>query len=142
MVDKGENPEELSEEESCPVTEQKEKPFPCSQCPYSFVSNAKLKYHIDSVHLGIKQFECSFCDYSCARKANLKRHIEVKHENNKSSEPYECTKCDETFSAKSYLRVHFKVAHEGKNPVQNISHQPQNASKKKTLFVLSFMSII
>ena len=126
MVDKGENPEELSEEESCPVTEQKQKPFPCSQCPYSFVSNAKLKYHIDSVHLGIKQFECSYCDYSCARKANLKRHIEVKHENNKSSEPYECTKCDETFSAKSYLRVHFKVAHEGKNPVQNISHQPMN----------------
>ena len=54
--------------------------FPCVEkdCAYAGPSNNALKYHINSVHLGIR-YPCSICLKTFSEKNHVKRHYENVH---------------------------------------------------------------
>ena len=96
------------------------KKFPCEICDKRFDGKAKLKGHIDSVHLKLKRFKCDQCDYECAEKGNLRKHMQ-KHalENDK----FTCEFCSLATTNKRTLDGHIENSHkngaEGTNNWKN-----------------------
>ena len=80
----------------------------CDQCESSFDSPAKLKIHIDSVHLGLKPHKCSQCDEAFGYKAQLTRHIKSVHEN-----AFVCPTCNKAFRGNDKMEDHIAAVHEG-----------------------------
>ena len=50
----------------------------CEDCGKSFKGKQSLKFHIDSVHKGIK-YSCESCGKSYTQKAVLNRHVKTLH---------------------------------------------------------------
>ena len=77
------------------------------QCNFKAKRKKKLRYHINSVHLGVN-YPCNRCDFKAKRPDTLKEHIESKHDRIK----HECSQCGKQFS-RGYLYQHIKSQHEG-----------------------------
>ena len=84
------------------------KPFPCDQCEASYDRRAKLKNHIDTIHLGLKPYKCTQCDEAFGKNGNLLRHIKSAHEN-----AFVCEQCNKSFAAKDAKERHIALVHEG-----------------------------
>ena len=84
------------------------KPFPCDQCEYSTDRPAKLKIHVDTVHLGLKPHKCTECDEAFGVKSHLTSHIKSVHEN-----AFVCPTCNKAFGQKVNLERHISSVHEG-----------------------------
>ncbi|XP_062559119.1 zinc finger and SCAN domain-containing protein 31-like [Armigeres subalbatus] len=122
------------------------RPFPCDKCEKKFYTNAKLRSHIDSVHIGERKFSCEVCgkafvlrktlnahmlshaaekDFVCSicSKGFLFRWALVKHERVHTGErPYECTLdgCGKRFATSSNLKQHQKTNTHYKNPREDV----------------------
>ena len=81
----------------------------CPQCDYVAGSKPSLKYHIESVHLGIR-YPCQQCDYMAKKKAQLRVHVQTIHEGKR----YPCVKCDFIATQRGHLYKHVKAKHEGR----------------------------
>ena len=67
---------------------------PCPICNKSYSQKA-LKFHISSVHDGVKPFKCSSCDASFARNNHLRRHYGNVHEGKRE---FMCILCKDSFT--------------------------------------------
>ena len=90
----------------------------CPQCDY-VGSTASLKYHIDSVHLGIR-YPCQQCDYMFKKKDDLKRHVQTIHEGIR----YPCDKCDFIATQRGHLYKHIRAKHEGRCIYYSLTPSP------------------
>ena len=52
----------------------------CDKCEKQFISNPKLRRHIDGVHERQKNVQCETCDKQFFDKSHLKRHKQYVHE--------------------------------------------------------------
>ena len=80
----------------------------CKICSKVFVSQSKLKRHIDSVHKKIS-YKCEKCNKNLSSKESLKTHIENVHDKKRI---INCNLCDNKFSNNTSLQLHIKAVHE------------------------------
>ena len=75
--------------------------FNCPQCPKKFITNERLKIHVNTVHVD-RNLKCEHCDKHFKSLKNLKRHLET-HQG-----PEECSICHRKFNdlRRHTLRVH------------------------------------
>jgi len=52
---------------------------PCPHCAKLFTTKHSMKFHMQSLHLGMKKYLCSFCDKCFMYKYNLDVHIKSVH---------------------------------------------------------------
>lgn len=81
-----------------------EKPYKCSQCSRTFVSNGVLKAHI-RIHTGVKQYHCIMCDNSFSTNGSLKRHMSTHSE----VRPFMCPYCQKQFKTNVNCKKHMKT---------------------------------
>lgn len=88
------------------------KTFECHSCEKPFPTKHRIRRHIRSVHIGLKQFKCPnrSCSKSFSQKGHLKQHIDSVHSGLK---PFECPNrsCSKKFSNKSNLKRHIASVH-------------------------------
>ncbi|KXJ73418.1 zinc finger protein 79 [Aedes albopictus] len=122
------------------------RPFKCEQCERKFYTNAKLRSHVESVHIGERKYSCEICgkafvlrktlnahilshatekDYICSicSKGFLFRWALVKHERVHTGEkPYLCDLdgCGKRFATSSNLKQHQKTNTHCKNPREDV----------------------
>ena len=84
--------------------------FPCQSCDFKAPLKDGLKFHIESVHLGIR-YQCNFegCSYSSVLKTSLRIHRAREH----SEKVIPCLICDDKFAIEHLLKQHIASKHEG-----------------------------
>ena len=80
--------------------------FKCEKCKKKFISEARLNWHLVTIHEGNKPYQCIHCKKNFSFKKSLKTHIISAHDGGS----YECSECSDTFSNKALFKVHF-LAH-------------------------------
>ena len=89
---------------------KRELKFPCEHCTRVFDANAKLKTHIDIVHLGKKPYKCDLCDYDAAYSQTLREHKDTVH----FGVMFTCSypNCNKQMNRRCNLNKHMKTAHQ------------------------------
>ena len=108
----------------------------CLICVESFPSENRLKEHVTSVHVEVKQFPCSKCGKCFSRIELLQDHISIVHE---GKNVFQCSLCDYktklkgnmTSRAKINLNRHIAAVHELKKPFECNICNKKFARKKK-----------
>ena len=74
----------------------------CVHCDKNFISNSKLKNHVENIHDGVRHV-CDKCGKSYTAKQELKRHILIIHDKVRLKRRYnkQCAECSSKF-VKSY----------------------------------------
>ena len=85
-------------------TNNREKPYKCSECDKCFTKKCKLRQH-QRIHTGEKPYKCSECDKCFTQKDRLIIHQRV----HTGEKPYKCSECDKGFTSKSRLNIHQRV---------------------------------
>ena len=82
-----------------------EKPYQCTLCPESFVSNSRLKLHTGRAHMSNedKPFKCTSCGKGFALNYMLGAHAKV------HSKPHRCMTCGRKFAMQCKLKLHSKT---------------------------------
>ncbi|CAH0383798.1 unnamed protein product [Bemisia tabaci] len=80
-------------------------------CAHSFSNPCKLQKHM-RVHTGGKPFRCQQCPASFQGEWNLKSHMLARHSD---ENPFRCPQCSSSFTCKSSLTFHLKK-HSGERP--------------------------
>jgi len=83
----------------------------CDRCEYKCKSAHRLKFHIDTVHLGIKKHLCQWCPAAFATTSSLKKHI-LTHTGERN---FKCPFCEKAFHSKCNLEKHIRT-HTGEKP--------------------------
>jgi uncharacterized Zn-finger protein len=91
------------------------RPYKCEYegCDKAFISNTKLKSHVNSVHLKQRSFRCEICGKAFLEKNNLKNHLRVHIGDRK----FKCDICNKTFLFNGSLTCH-KMTHYGEKKHQ------------------------
>lgn len=85
-----------------------EKQHECPHCLKRYVSNSRMRLHIQAVHAAKKRFSCHQCDKSFPVRTSLLEHIRVDHQGIK----FVCFPCNHTFRSAKNLKRHFKTIHD------------------------------
>ncbi|XP_058458364.1 zinc finger protein 595-like [Malaya genurostris] len=86
--------------------DDRERPYRCSYCSKTYMTNGNLQEHIRMVHTGVK-FPCKHCGIKLSTKSSWKRHMKGHTE-----EGFSCSICQEKFSSHSVLAKHKRRVHE------------------------------
>ena len=81
----------------------------CQICDKSCKGPLKLKFHISTIHDGIKEPKCDFCELTFGEFDELQNHTLNIH---KGQKIYKCHGCDKAFSTLGNLKHHVKIIHE------------------------------
>ncbi|XP_033210509.1 zinc finger protein 585A-like isoform X2 [Belonocnema kinseyi] len=92
--------------------EYRPRPFECSHCSKSFLSQQNLSQH-ERTHNGVKEYVCDQCGKAFGSPHNLEVHSIV-HTGHK---PYRCSECGKAFARKAEIRDHERT-HTGEKPYQ------------------------
>lgn len=84
------------------------KTFICERCPFTTAVKETLKYHIDAVHLKIKENKCNFCEFRTFKRWNLQRHINARH---LVRTTYKCVDCQYETGILCNLYKHQRTRH-------------------------------
>ena len=79
-------------------------------CDHKASQKAHLEYHVNAIHLQLKDFKCKECQKSFVDKNHLTTHINRAHLKTKSIK--KCPKCKKDFA---FLSQHMKDMHNEKN---------------------------
>ncbi|XP_001657961.2 zinc finger protein 79 [Aedes aegypti] len=138
-------------------THTKVRPFACDRCEKKFYTNAKLRSHVESVHIGERKYSCEICgkafvlrktlnahmlshaaekDFVCSvcSKGFLFRWALVKHERVHTGErPYVCDLdgCGKRFATSSNLKQHQKTNTHWKNPRDDVCQHCNKSFQNK-----------
>ena len=84
--------------------------FPCQTCDFKAPLKDGLKFHIESVHLGIR-YQCNFqdCSHSSVLKTSLRIHRAREH----SEKVIPCLICEDKFAIEYLLKNHIASKHQG-----------------------------
>ena len=109
--------------------------YNCSYCEKAFHKNAKLKEHINSVHLSLKPYMCDHCSVTFSRRHSLTKH--VKHHCSgqlitKAKPNHHCSYCEKPFHKNAKLKEHIDSVHLGSKPYL-CEHCPATFSIKDSL---------
>lgn len=88
------------------------KPFKCSKCGKSYVTNSHLNKHIRDVHEAT-HLQCKECKIRFSTKELLKAHCE--QFGHSILWPFPCPECDRSYPNKKSLQIH-QVSHKGYKP--------------------------
>jgi len=78
----------------------------CDLCNYETSKRENLKFHIRSVHEGVR-YTCEHCGYQAMRQENLRAHIRDLHENL----TFFCNKCQFQTNRKRKIHEHIRGTH-------------------------------
>ena len=90
------------------------RPFQCFICEKQYSSKARLRCHIESLHLEMKPFGCDVCAKKFYQKRSVREHLEIVHAGKR---PFQCDACQKKFTQATSLRVHERI-HTGEKPFQ------------------------
>ena len=79
------------------LAHEKKKFFKCEKCKKKFISEARLKWHLVTLHEGNNPYQCIHCKKNFSFKKSLQKHIISAHDGG----PYECSECSDTFDNKA-----------------------------------------
>ncbi|XP_058832077.1 zinc finger protein 665-like [Topomyia yanbarensis] len=86
--------------------DDRDRPYRCSHCAKTYMTNGNLQEHIRMVHAGVK-FPCKDCGIKLSTKSSWKRHMK-----GHTDEGFSCAICAEKFSSHSVLAKHKRRVHE------------------------------
>ena len=86
--------------------------YHCDHCEFKCKVPPKLRYHINSVHLGVKPHLCDHCPAAFPNKGALNKHIQHKHTGERN---FPCMFCEKRFHSKHNLVTHVRT-HTGEKP--------------------------
>ncbi|KAH9397517.1 Strongly-conserved Zn-finger binding protein (TFIIIA) [Tyrophagus putrescentiae] len=93
--------------------------YPCPKCPLVLQAPSKLKQHMRSVHIGLREHRCPVCARPFGKKENLKRHFLLRHP---SAKPYfsahQCRYCPQAFPTRPALEEHRVAVHRLNNTLK------------------------
>jgi KRAB domain-containing zinc finger protein len=78
--------------------------YGCDKCDYKCKKAHRLKFHIDTVHLGVKTHLCELCPAAFATKNTLNKHI-LSHTDERN---FKCKFCEKAFHTKGNLETHIR----------------------------------
>ena len=87
----------------------------CDFCELTFSEFDELQNHTLNVHKGQKIFKCQGCDKAFSTLGNLKHHVKIIHENQKN---YSCSYCDKKFATSFNLKSHISRTHENNQEIK------------------------
>lgn len=106
LCDEGFLVQELLDRHMAQKHDDRERPFQCSECSKTYLTNGSLQEHIRMAHSGVK-FTCTECGLNLSTKSALKRHMQ-----GHTAEGYFCEICKEKFSSHTVLVRHKRRIHE------------------------------
>ncbi|EAT46516.1 AAEL002290-PA [Aedes aegypti] len=98
--------QELLDRHMAQKHDDRDRPFRCSECSKTYLTNGNLQEHIRMAHSGVK-FTCKECGINLSTKSSWKRHMQGHTE-----EGYTCELCKEKFSSHTVLAKHRRRVHE------------------------------
>ena len=81
----------------------------CGICDYSSAEQKNLKFHIKTIHNGIKDFNCDTCGLFFAKKSSILLHKRKVHQ---YAYKNVCDQCEYVSSEKSKIDIHKRAVHE------------------------------
>ena len=78
--------------------------YSCDQCDYRCKKTNRLRFHIDSVHLGVKPHLCDVCPAAFPTKGALNVH-KLSHTGERN---FKCIFCEKAFHSKQNLITHIR----------------------------------
>ncbi|XP_053670649.1 zinc finger protein 62 homolog [Anopheles nili] len=78
----------------------------CYICEKTLANRSAYSYHVNQVHLNIKNVECSFCEKKFGNRRLLNNHIANVHSRERN---FGCTVCDKRFKTNVALYNHMRV---------------------------------
>ncbi|XP_055621842.1 zinc finger protein 665-like isoform X2 [Toxorhynchites rutilus septentrionalis] len=106
LCDEGFLLQELLDRHMAQKHDDRERPYGCSLCSKTYMTNGNLQEHVRMVHSGVK-FPCKVCGIKLSTKSSWKRHMKGHTE-----EGFCCDICKEKFSSHSVLAKHKRRVHE------------------------------
>lgn len=91
-----------------------ERPYKCPHCPSAFKLSNALKYHVNSIHLHLKNHQCKICGKKLADSMNLRAHVR----RHTGERPFVCDICPEAFFEARPLRRHKAKFHPEEEKVE------------------------
>ena len=114
--------------------------YACDKCEYTCVIKKALRFHIEAVHLKVKNYECSACSHRSYSKQSVKAHVKSMHNDEtcriikigcslceskqshevceskskrlwKTNGKYGCDNCEYTTDQKEHMTIHIKAVH-------------------------------
>ncbi|XP_062563105.1 zinc finger protein 569-like isoform X2 [Armigeres subalbatus] len=106
LCDEGFLLQELLDRHMVQKHDDRERPFKCSKCSKTYLTNGNLQEHFRMAHSGIK-FSCKECGIKFATKSSWKRHMQGHTE-----EGFCCDICKQKFTSHTVLTKHKRRVHE------------------------------
>ena len=69
-----------TEKNETTITDNQPIQVKCAWCKYDSFKIGRVKKHIKTVHLKIKDFNCNTCEYKTSQEGRLKTHMEKVHQ--------------------------------------------------------------
>ena len=91
----------------------KERPFPCSFCPYRSATKGNLQNHVRSKHPESCFFNCKYCPFVSNSVDMHRRHLKTHEEHERLCKPFGCEVCPYRSSTKAGLQAHIQTKHIG-----------------------------
>ena len=85
--------------------------FQCEYCDYKCKKIARIKQHVNQVHLGVRPHLCDFCSAAFPTKSSLNKH-RMSHTGERN---FPCMFCEKKFHSKHNLVTHVRT-HTGEKP--------------------------
>lgn len=86
--------------------QKKEGELKCDLCPSVLKTRQSIEYHMNSLHLGIRDFVCKICGAQFTTMMVLKKHTILRHGGPETEKQFRCDKCDASYELEKSFLAH------------------------------------